>query len=76
MEPLYRPFTTLGLILIASGLVLVLLPVIARQLPRLEDLPWFVVWVYRKDGFFFATSPLLIAISLVSLALRFLNSPP
>lgn len=70
MEPYYRPFTTLGLLLIVSGLILVLLPVLARHLPSLDRLPWIIVWVYRKNGFYFATSPLLIIISLVSLLLN------
>lgn len=70
MEPYYRPFTTLGLLLIVSGLILVLLPVLARHLPSLDRLPWIIVWVYRKNSFYFATSPLLIIISLVSLLLN------
>ena len=58
-------FTLLGLVLIMSGIVLVLIPFITRHLPSLERLPWFIVWVYRRDGFFFATSPLLIVLSLI-----------
>lgn len=58
-------YTLLGLVLILSGVVLVLIPFIARHLPSLERLPWFIIWVYKSDGFFFATSPLLIAISLI-----------
>jgi hypothetical protein len=57
----------MGLILILSGLVLVLLPIVARHIPSLDRLPWVLVWVYRKDGFYFVTSPLLIIISLVSI---------
>lgn len=67
MESYYRPFTMMGLILILSGLVLVLLPIVARHIPSLDRLPWVLVWVYRKDGFYFVTSPLLIIISLVSI---------
>jgi len=67
MEPLYRPFTTLGLVLIACGLILVALPFVIRSMPSLERVPWIILWVYRRDGFFFATSPLLIIISAVSL---------
>ncbi len=67
MEPLYRPFTTLGLVLIACGLILVALPFVIRSMPSLEKVPWLILWVYRRDGFFFATSPLLIIISAVSL---------
>lgn len=71
MESFYRPFTALGLLLIVSGLVLVLLPFIARHLPSLDRLPWIIVWVYRRDGFYFVTSPLLIIISLVSIVVNF-----
>ena len=73
MEPYYRSLTTLGVILIASGIVLVALPILARYVPSLDKLPWFILWVYRKNGFYFATSPLLIIVSLVSLLLNFLN---
>jgi len=38
-------------------------------IPSLEKVPWIILWVYRRDGFFFATSPLLIIISAVSLLL-------
>ena len=62
-----EPFTTLGLAFIVIGAILVLLPVITRNLPNLERLPWFILWVYRTDGFYFATSPLLIVLSLFSL---------
>ena len=73
MEPYYRSLTTLGVILIASGIVLVALPILARYVPSLDNLPWFILWVYRKNGFYFATSPLLIIVSLVSLLLNLLN---
>ena len=67
MESYYRPFTVMGLILILSGLVLVLLPIVARHIPSLDRLPWILVWVNRNGGFYFVTSPLLIIISLVSI---------
>ena len=70
MEPWYRPFTVLGLVLIVLGLILVALPPIIRHLPSLERLPWILIWVYRSDGFYFATSPLLIIISIVSLLIQ------
>jgi hypothetical protein len=70
MESLYRPFTTLGLVLIACGLILVALPFVIRSMPSLEKVPWIILWVYRRDGFFFATSPLLIIISVLSLLIR------
>lgn len=73
MEPTYSPFTVLGLLLIISGVILVALPLLARHLPSLERLPWILVWVYRRDGFYFITSPLLVIVSIVSLVLRLLG---
>jgi hypothetical protein len=67
LEPSYQPFTILGFILIVSGLLLVLLPILARYLPSLDQVPWLLIWVYRRDGFIFVTSPLLIILSLLSL---------
>ena len=67
LEPNYQPFTTLGLILIVSGVLLVMLPLLARYLPSLDQVPWFLIWVYRRDGIIFVTSPLLIILSLLSL---------
>jgi hypothetical protein len=73
LEPSYRPLTILGLLLIVSGVVLIALPIVARRLPSLERLPWILVWVYRRDGFYFITSPLLIIVSILSLALHLLS---
>jgi hypothetical protein len=75
MDTYYKPFTILGLLLIVSGLLLVLLPFLACHLPSLEKLPWIILWVYRRDGFYFATSPLLIIVSLISLILNIFNRP-
>jgi hypothetical protein len=75
MESYYRPFTVMGLILILSGIILVMLPFIAHHLPNLEKLPWIIVWVYRKDGFYFVTSPLLIILSLISIIVNLFGKP-
>jgi len=69
MEP-YREFTALGWFLIVLGLIFVALPYVARVVPNVERLPWFILWVYRRDGFYFVTSPLLIIISLVSIVMN------
>jgi hypothetical protein len=61
----YRPFVIMGLMLILFGILLVLLPLIAKYAPTLERLPPFLVYIYHRDGFYFATSPLLILISLI-----------
>lgn len=64
------PVTLLGVLLIAIGIVLVVLPLIAKHIPNVEDIPWIILWVYRTDGFVFATSPLLIIISIVSVLIH------
>jgi len=73
MDP-YRPFTTMGTLLILVGILLVALPVLARHLPNIEEIPWFILWVYRSDGFTFATSPLLIFITLLSIILNIIRA--
>ena len=72
MEP-YREFTALGWFLILLGVIFVALPYIARTVPSVERLPWFILWVYRRDGFYFATSPLLILLSLLSIVWSYLR---
>jgi len=62
------PLTLLGAILIAVGIVLVALPLVAKYIPNVEEIPWIILWVYRKDSFVFATSPILIIISVLFLA--------
>ena len=69
----YRPFTTLGWTLILLGVLFVALPYLSRLVPSLERLPWYIVYVYRSDGFYFATSPLLILLSLLSLLWGYLR---
>ena len=73
MESSYRPFTLLGVIFIVCGIVLIALPFIARYFPSLDRIPWFIIWVYRSDGFVFVTSPLLIIISIISFVLSMIN---
>jgi hypothetical protein len=69
----YRPFAALGWMLILLGVLFVALPYITRLAPSVERLPWYVVYVYRSDGFYFATSPLLILLSLLSLLWGYLR---
>lgn len=65
-EP-YEPFTILGIILIIMGIILVALPFLARYTPVLERLPPILIYVYRHNGFYFVTSPILIIISIISI---------
>ncbi len=69
----YRPFAAMGWILILLGVLFVALPYLARLVPGVERLPWYIVYVYRSDGFMFATSPLLILLSIISLLWSYLR---
>lgn len=73
MESYCRPFTTTGLILISLGLLFVLIPILARYLPSIEKVPWYILWIYKRDGIYFATSPLLIVFSILSIVVSLLS---
>ncbi len=64
---LERSLTAFGVILILVGIAFVLIPIIIKLFPELdmERIPWFLLYIYKRDGFFFATSPLLIMIGVV-----------
>lgn len=59
-------FQAMGLLLVVLGLLMFMFPYLLRLAPSLERVPWWIIWVYRRDGFIFATSPLLILLSLIS----------
>lgn len=65
-EP-YGLFTIMGTILIVAGIILVALPFLAKYAPLLEKLPPILIYVYRHNGFYFVTSPVLIVISIISI---------
>ncbi|MGQ9679161.1 MAG: hypothetical protein ACUVV4_00095 [Candidatus Bathyarchaeia archaeon] len=73
LDSTFKPFTFLGLMLIILGVILVALPFISRFIPNIERVPWILLWIYRKDGFIFVTSPLLIIISMISLIIHLLS---
>jgi len=68
----YSVFTVLGLILISLGILALLIPLLleSEALRWLERVPPIIIYVYRRDGFTFVTSPLLIIISLLYLLYR------
>lgn len=69
----YQSLTFVGIVLIVVGIILVILPFIARHIPNLEKVPWIIIWVYKSNGFLFATSPLLIILTIISLILSILK---
>jgi len=68
-----NPFTVFGVLLILLGVIFVALPYLEHVIPNLERVPWIILWVYRSRGFTFATSPLLIIISVISILLAYLK---
>jgi len=56
-----------GVILIVLGALLFIAPLLLEKMPSLESISWIILYIYRRDGFVFATSPLLVIISIVSL---------
>jgi len=67
-------FLVLGLFLILLGIIVVAVPFLMKLTPSLEKFPPILFWVYRKDDFYVATSPILIVISLVSIVLYLLGT--
>ena len=61
------PLQALGIVLMILGVLLFAAPIILERLPSLEKVPWILLYVYRSDGFVFATSPILLIISALSL---------
>ncbi|HDI12807.1 MAG TPA: hypothetical protein ENF64_01680 [Hadesarchaea archaeon] len=59
-----HPFTLLGITLILLGAAFLLLPVIGKYID-LSNVPSWLVYIYHRNGFYFATSPLLLVFSLV-----------
>lgn len=61
-----HPLTWLGAALILVGIAFVLLPIVGRYVD-LSSIPSWLIYVYRSDGFYFVTSPLLIAVSIAAI---------
>ncbi|KXB05467.1 hypothetical protein AKJ49_00690 [candidate division MSBL1 archaeon SCGC-AAA382A03] len=69
-----RLITVIGIIFILLGIILVLAPVLVQYI-RFENIPSWLLFVYRQENFYFATSPILIVLSIFFLILRlFLNN--
>lgn len=64
-----RPFVSVGITLVLIGIALILVPIILKLIPTLniERVPWFIIYIYRKENVFFATSPILIIIEIMYL---------
>lgn len=67
-----HPLTWLGIALILLGVALILIPIIGKSIDLSQVPPW-VIYIYRSDGFYFVTSPLLLALSAATLIVYFLT---
>ncbi|MCD6593990.1 hypothetical protein J7L00_07935 [Candidatus Bathyarchaeota archaeon] len=58
----------LGVLFVVLGLAFIAASLIAKVTPQLslERIPWILLWIYRRDGFWFATSPILLMISVAA----------
>jgi uncharacterized membrane protein len=61
------PLQILGIMLMVLGALLFVAPLVLERMPSLERVPWILLYVFRRDGFVFVTSPILIIISILSL---------
>jgi hypothetical protein len=64
------PFTLLGILLILLGVIFIALPHIS-QFVNIDKIPWIILYIYRREGFTFATSPLLLILSAISLLIAY-----
>ncbi len=67
-------FYAIGFLFIAIGIAFVLVPLLANDgVLSNAKVPWIILYVYNKGGFYFATSPILIILSLVVLVVLLLR---
>ena len=67
-------FYSLGAFFLLLGVAFFLIPILARSgsLSGVK-MPWIILYVYQNNGFYFATSPLLIIISIAGIILAMLR---
>lgn len=59
-------FYAIGILLVLLGIAFILIPLAGRSLSNVK-IPWIILYTYNSGGFYFATSPILIIISLVGI---------
>ena len=64
--------TWLGIALILVGFAIVLIPIVGAYID-IPKVPSWLIYVYHSDGFYFVTSPLLLALSIVALVIYLLG---
>ncbi len=70
----FQSFIIPGILLMLLGAILILAPFLTKAIPSIERLPPLLLWVYRSDGFYFVTSPILIIVSVISIILYLLKA--
>lgn len=68
-----RAISLIGILLILLGIAFVIVPILANNID-LNDIPSWLVFVYERGNFYFATSPIIIIISVIVFVLRFLTN--
>ena len=66
-------YQLVGILFLILGLLLLVTPFLLRVIPSLENIPWVILYIYKRDGFIFVTSPILIVLSIISLLLNFIT---
>ncbi len=66
-------YQLIGLLFLILGLLLLFTPLLLKTIPSLEDIPWFILYVYKMDGLILATSPILIVVTVISLLLSLIT---
>lgn len=63
-------FYAIGILLLLLGVAFILVPLVGKSLaPSGVRIPWFILYVYNKGGFYFVTSPFLIVASIIGVIL-------
>ena len=67
-------FYSIGALFILLGIAFFLIPLLARSgsLSGIK-IPWIILYVYNSNGFYFATSPILIIVSIAGIILAMLR---
>ena len=67
-------FYSIGFIFLLLAIAFFLIPIVSRSgtISGLK-IPWIILYVYNKGGFYFATSPILLIISVISIGVFLLR---
>jgi hypothetical protein len=67
-------FYLVGAMMVVLGVSFILIPLLARSGTFSNiKIPWILLYTYNKNGFFFATSPILIIVSIAGILLSILR---